>query len=275
MATKYLIKGATAFNAAAWGGSAMAATDIFIIEEPFGTVVTALDQSAIVGGFESLTITQNASGTIGGGSSGSFIADFDNSSDAFVSNRGKVTMYITAGGDGAAINNYDCGTGSVNYLTGGTFLVTTQDGGYLEANESTIMSTSFYQSGGISLVKYQSSNLALFEQTGGVSELRRMPTAASVFAGRCVLDIDDGETMTSTVLNVKGSGTVELKAGAIPTINVGGGVLDLSKARRPIDLSGSTITVSGGRIIENPIVTLPTIVYVGALKQNVGGAVPV
>lgn len=276
MATKYLSKGATAFDAAAWGGSAMAATDDFIVEDMFGTIVGSdLDQSAIVGGFESMLITQNASGTIGGGSAGPFIADFDNSADAYISNRGKVTMYFQAGGDGATCNNYDCGAGSFNYIQGGTIGTVTMDGGYFEANASTIISTAMYQSGGTSRVWYNASDLTLFEQTGGISTIERMPDTASIFAGRCTLDIDDGETMTSKTLNVKGSGTIELVAGVIPTINVGGGVLDLSKARRPIDLSSSTITVSGGRIIENPIVTLPTITYVGGLKQNVGGPTPI
>ena len=89
MATRTLNEGATDFSAASWGGFAMAATDIFIIELPFGLGVplgpTGLDQSGIVGGFESMTITSSASGTIGGGALGSFIADFDNSGDAFFS----------------------------------------------------------------------------------------------------------------------------------------------------------------------------------------------
>ena len=276
MATKYLVKGATAFDAAAWGGSAMAATDDFIIEHSFGTITgAALDQSGIVGGFESMLISTNASGTIGGGSAGPFIADFDNSADAYLSNRGSVTLYYNAGGDGTNCKNFDCGGKSVNYILGGTIEVTTMDGGYFEANSSTALTTGFYQSAGISKIEYKSDQIVLFDMSGGQSTLKRMPTTANISGGRIELDIDDAETMTSTALNVSGNATVELKAGAIPTIVVKGGVLDLSKARRPIDLSGSSITVSGGRIVESPIVTLPTITYVGALKRNIGGPTPI
>lgn len=275
MATKYLSEGATSFNAAAWGGVAMAATDDFIIELPFGTITGSdLDQSAIVGGFESMTIKPGASGTIGGGANGAFIADFDNSADAFVSNRGTVAMYITAGGDSSTINNYDCGPKSTNVFQGGTFTNVTMDGGTLTANGSTII-MNLYLMGGFSEVEYHATNATLIEVTGGTHIFKRMPTTLVVGGNaRVTLDPDDAENFTNKSIEITG-GTLVHRAGAVPTVLAKGGVIDYSNNRRAFTPGATAFTVSGSKIIESPEVSMANVTYVGALKRDVGGFTPV
>lgn len=275
MATRYLSEGATSFNAAAWGGGAMAATDIFIIELPFGTITgSELDQSGIVGGFESMDIKPGSSGTIGGGANGAFIADFDNSADAFVSNRGSVTMYITAGGDGATINNYDCGPKSINVLQGGTFTDVTMDGGTLTANGSTII-TNLYLLGGASTVEYHATDATLIQCSAGTHVIKRMPTTLEVSGtARVTLDPDDAEGFGSKVITITG-GTLIHRAGAVPTVNAKGGTIDYSDNRRTFTPGGTAFVVSGAKIIESPAVPMSNVTYVGALSRNVGGFTPV
>ena len=271
MATKYLSEGATGFAAADWGGVAMAATDDFIIELPFGTIIgSELDQSGIVGGFESMTIKPGASGTIGGGSNGSFIADFDNDANAFVSNRGNVTIYLQAGGDSATINNFDCGPGSVNYLMGGTFALVTMGGGTLTANASTII-TDYWHTGGTSEIMYHATDATEITITGGTLTLRRMPTTLNIQGGRVVFDPDDGEDFGSKTVNVTG-GTLDWRAGAIPTVNADGGNIDFSNNRRAFTPGSTAFNLTGSRIISHPDVPMTNVTPRGAFKTSVGDA---
>lgn len=273
MATKYLIENAASFDAAAWGGSAMAATDDFVVDKSFSRIVTSLDQSAIVGGFESFTIKPGVSGTIGGGSAGAFIADFDNSADAFVSNRGNVALYITAGGDGATVNNFDFGPGSQNYLQGGTFSTITGNGGLLEANGSTILDE-VYLMGGASVVEYHATDASLIQVTGGRHVIKRMPDLLDIGGtAHVTLDPDDAEGFTSKVITITG-GTLVHRAGAVPTVNAKGGTIDYSDNRRAFTPGATAFVVTGSKIIQSSEVSMANVTYAGALKRDIGDFTP-
>jgi hypothetical protein len=273
MATEYLNEGAVTFAAAGWDGSGIADSNDYIVNIPFGPITAGLDQSGLTTGIESMSFMPGSSGIVGGGALGAFIVDADASPDAYVSNRGFVTLNITAGGGSATINNYDCGINSVNNLMGGAFTTITQDGGTLSANASTTFTT-YYQMGGASTVEYNASGGTDINITGGTMILKRMPSTLTIGEGaKVIFDPDTAESFTSTTLTLLG-GTIVWKAGAIPTVNANGGMVDFSDNKAPFTPGATAFNVSGTKIIEHPAVDLSNIANVGALKRNVGGATP-
>lgn len=273
MATEYLAEGAVTFAAAAWSGSGIADSNDYVIEYGFGTIAAGLDQSSLTTGIESMYFKKGSSGTVGGGALGSLLIDADNSADAFVNNYGDVTLYITAGGGSGVINNFACGPGSVNYLTGGTFSTVTHDGGSLTVNASTIVTT-YSQASGNAKIDYHATNATLMEINGGTCELKRLPTTLTINGGTVTLDPDDAEDVSGKTINMAG-GKLIWKAGAIPTVNLNGGVVDFTKARRAFT-PGSTAgkRSSACRIYPHPDVTLTNIIPIGSSKVDIGGATP-
>jgi hypothetical protein len=220
-----------------------------------------------------MTIKPGASGTIGGGSAGAFIADFDSSSDAFVSNRGNVALYITAGGDGATVNNFDFGPGSQNYLQGGTFSTVTGNGGLLEANGSTILGT-VHLMGGASVIEYHATDATLIRVMAGTHVIKRMPTTLEVGGtARVVLDPDDAEGFTGKSIKITG-GYIDWRAGAVPEVEGDAGTIDFSNNRRAFTPGATSFVVTGAKITPSSEVSTTNVTYPGALKRDIGGFTP-
>lgn len=271
MATEYLNEGAVTFEAAGWSGSGIADSNDYIVEYPFGPITAGLDQSSLTTGIESLYFKPGAVGIVGGGSNGPFIVDADASADAYVANYGNVTLYIQAGGGSSTINNFSCGSGSINYLQGGTFTEVSHDGGILTANASTIITT-YYQSAGTSTIEYNATDATTIEVNGGTMELKRLPTTLNINAGRVILDADDAEDTSGKTINVKG-GRLDWRFGAVPTVNLDGGTVDFSNNRRAFTPGSTAGNRSAAcKIITHPDVDTSNITNRGAGKTSIGGA---
>lgn len=278
MAVEFLNEGAVSFAAANWNngaggaGSGIADNNDFVIEYPFGPLTGELDQSALTVGVESIDIRPGAVGVIGG-SAGAFIIDADASVDAFVANYGNVTLYLTAGGGSSTINEFSCGTKSINYLIGGTVTSIVQDGGFLNINASTIVTTAYINKGETSMA-YHATDATLVEVNGGNLTIKRMPTTLTINGGTVTLDPDDSEGFTSKTINMKG-GRLIWRAGAVPTANIDGGVVDFSNNRRAF-APGATAGKysSAATIISHPNVDESNITARGASKTAIGGPTP-
>lgn len=274
MATEYLDEGATTFAASAWSGSGIADSNDYIIEYPFGPITAGLDQSGLTTGIESMYFKPGSVGIVGGGTYGPLEIDADNSADAYIANYGAVTLYLEAGGGSATINNFSCGVNSQNYLMGGTFSSVVQDGGILNANASTVITTA-YVNGGSATIEYNATDATLIQVNGGTAIIRRMPTTLNVLAGRVILDPDDGEGFSSKTLNIYG-GYVDWRAGAVPTVNIDAGVVDLSNNRRAFTPGATAGNYSASaRIIPHPDVDTSNIVARGSSKTPVGGPIQI
>lgn len=274
MATQYLIEGANSFAAAFWSGAGFTSGDDMVIDVPFSTITSNLDQSGLSEGVESLNIKSTASGTIGGGSSGSLKLDADNSADAYVANYGQVTLYLEANGDDNLVNNFSCGPGSTNYLTGGSFGEIVVDGGFLNVNESTTITGDVFINSGIVVLEYNATDAAKVQVNGGTVTLHRVPDELIINGGTVTLDPDDDEDYTSKSIQQNG-GTLYWRAGAIPSSYLDGGVCDFrnnSKGFTP----GATeaLTSSACKIYRHPDVDLSNFSGRGSSKVDVGGATP-
>jgi len=274
MATETLLEGAVTFAAAGWSGSGIADNNDYIINKPFGPIAAGLDQSGLTTGIESLWILPGAAGIIGGGAAGAFTVDADASADAFVANYGSVTLYLTAGGGSGVINNFSCGAGSINYLQGGAVTTIVQDGGTLFVNASTDFDD-LYQGGGNLTVEYFATNADSITIDGGTAFIKRMPTTLTVNGGNVILDPDDAEDVAGKTLNVNG-GKLDWRAGAIPTVALNSGTVNLQNARISFTPGGTAGTYSSGCTIarNDAVVSLANITNIGSGKANVGGATP-
>lgn len=274
MATETLLEGAVTFAPAGWSGSGIADSNDYVVNKPFGPVAAGLDQSSLTIGIESMEFYPGSVGVVGGGAAGPLILDADASADAFVNNYGNVTLYLKAGGGSGVISNFACGSGSINYLQGGSFPTIVLDGGTLFLNASTDFDD-MEQNGGALTVEYLSTNADSAELNAGTSIWKRMPTAMTVSGGRHVIDLDDAEDVAGKSLTVTG-GSVQIVSGSIPTVSFNAGEVDLTKARKAITLGGTAGTFTKAcRIMRNDArVDISALVNTGSSKSSAGGATP-
>jgi hypothetical protein len=90
-----------------------------------------------------------------------------------------------------------------------------------------------------------------------------------------ILDPDDAEDVAGKTLNVNG-GKLDWRAGAIPTVALNSGTVNLQNARISFTPGGTAGTYSSGCTIarNDAVVSLANITNIGSGKANVGGATP-
>ena len=243
-----LNEGATSFAAANWSDATGFADNATLeIDKPFGPVTGGLDQSGLTTGIGSLDIRAGASGIIGGGGA-SLQVDTDTAGGDYIRNRGAVTLYLTGGGSGQ-INNLDLGGAQRTWLTGGTVTDLTMDGGQLNVGEAAVV-TNAYLAGGSGEIGYNSTKMTLLKISGGSWVVRRGVTAMHISGGaRVVYDPDDAVSHTSTAVYVNG-GSLDWRAGAIPTVELKGGQISYAAARESFAPGATAFDVEGGEIYE-------------------------
>lgn len=272
-----LNEGATSLAAANWSDSTgFADNATLVINKPFGNgaaVTAGLDNSGLTEGIDSLDIKKGANGIIGGDGT-SLEVDADSASTDGISNHGNVTLYLQASGDDNKIENFDCGAGSRNFLAGGTFTTTTVQGGYLSANESTVL-TNFDAYGGNGVIEYNSTKITLARIMRGSWIIKRACTSLIIGENATVIfDPDDSATFTSTAITNYG-GRLVWRAGAVPTVTSIGGAIDFSEARDTFTPGGTAFTVGGTTINEGDgSVSLTNVDYVGRMQRSAGSFVP-
>jgi len=273
MPTQTLLEGAVTFAAAGWSGSGFADDNLYLVDVPFGPITAGLDQSGLTTGIESLEFFPGSSGTVGGGSLGALLIDADSSADAFVNNYGHVTLYLSAAGGSGVINRFACGPNSRNYLMAGSFPLVVQDGGMLVINADFDM---LQLNSGSLTVPYFATDADSAQLNGGKSEFSRVPTAVTINGGTHTIDADDAEGLSGKTLNLNG-GYLVLISGAFPTVNLLGGTLDLSKARKVMVLGGAAATYSSAcKVIRNDArVDVSAIIPTGSSRSSVGAATPI
>ena len=275
MATKYLAAGSITFASPAWSGGAIANTDDLVIAEPFGIVAIGLNQSALAG-LESVWIKPTCTaGRIGGGASGSFLVDVDNSTDAFVANQGGVELYIAAAGPSGKIENLDQSGPGSTYITAGTVDDVTISQGRLTANGSAVI-VNLVAVGGSSMIEYNATAITSAEFHGGNHTVRRAVTTLTVSGGATVVyDPDDAATITGTTIVTRGGRLVH-RAGATPTVINRGGTYDLSQARISFTPGGTSWTAIGTRITQSTSVPITNLARVfGSQIVASDGPVPI
>ena len=276
MAETHLIEGVTSLAAGSWeDGIGVVDNGQLVIDKPFGNGVpltSSVDWSALSIGADYLDIKKGATGTLGSGAS-PLQLDADTAAGDGISNHGLVTLYVKGGGSNV-INNFDCGAGSRNFLTGGTFGTTTVQGGLLDANESTVL-TNFDGLGGGGEILFNATPITLCRIMEGNWIIRRPCTSLIIGSrARVVYEPDIAAVHTSTALTMDG-GNLDWRAGAIPTISAVGGTIDFSNAGRSFTPGATSFVVSGTRIIEGDgQVNLTNITYYGRLQRSIGGALP-
>jgi len=281
MAETTLNEGATSLAAANWAdATGVVDNGQLVINKPFGSGVpltSSVDWSALTTGIDYLEIKPGASGTLGSGGSPLKIdadTDFGLTDLDGITNHGKVTLYLEAGGGSSRILNFDCGGGSRNFLVGGTFTTTTVQGGSVDANESTVL-TNLDCYGGSGEIHYNATKPTLVRIMRGNWVIRRACTSLIIGENaRVIYDPDDAASHTSTAVTNYG-GTLDWRAGAIPTVTSIGGTLDFTKARTSF-APGATAFIVGGTVIHEGTgeVDLSNVTYVGRMSRSVGGFTP-
>ena len=276
MAIEYLAEGATTLNASAWSGSGFADNATLVINVPFGNgspLTTDTDQSGLTTGIDYLDIKKGAVGQLGTGAL-PLRVDADSAAGDRITNHGAVTLYLSAAGGSAVINNFDCGAGSRNYLVGsGTFGTVTVQGGELNVNEDAVV-TNLDAYGGAGVIEYNSTKITLCRIMRGTWVIRRACTSLIIGENaRVIYDPDDAASHTSTAITNYG-GTLDWRAGATPTVNSIGGTINFSEARAVFAPGSTAFNVGGTRIIEGAgEVDLSNVTYVGGMQRSIGGAI--
>lgn len=237
MALAYLNENATSAAAANWSDSTGFAdgAELVLGDNSGADVVSDVDQSGLTTGVESFEI--QATFNANAGQAGTpFIFDADNSADAFVRHGGPRRFYYNAGGGSTNCNFlYQIGTGAT-YLEGGTVDDTYVSRGELYANAFTVL-TNFTAYGGRGTIENNATGITSATIKGGQWTIKRDGTYV-IEGGTVTLDIPDTSPTISLTIK-QGARCVVLQANAIATV-YNDGVLDISRAKRPITLGAST-----------------------------------
>ncbi len=236
MALAYLNENATSAAAANWSdATGFADSATLVLGNSNGSdVVSDVDQSGLTTGLESFEI--QATFNANAGQAGTpFIFDADASADAFVRHGGPRRFYYSAAGGSSNCNFlYQTGTGAT-YLEGGTIDNARVRAGELYANASTVITNATIW-GGRGTVENNATGFTDYTQKGGSFTVKRDGTFV-VEGGTLVLDIPDTSPTISLTIK-QGARVVVLQANTIATV-YNDGVLDISRAKRPITLGAS------------------------------------
>jgi len=237
MAIAYLNENATSAAAANWSDSTGFADGAELVLSTSNgiSVINDVDYSSLTTGVESFEIqeTFNADAASAGQP---FVFDADASSDAFVRHRGPRRFYYGAGGGSNNCNNYyQAGNGST-YLEGGTFDNMDVVRGEFYANESTVI-TNMTAWGGRGAIEYNATDITLYYQSRGQFLLKR---GGEIIVGGGTLTLDIPDSSPSIDLTIRRGGRViVLRADVIANCH-NEGMLDMSRAKRPVTLGGTT-----------------------------------
>jgi len=247
MAVAYLNDGATSLAAANWTdatGFANAAT--LIIDKGSATSFTNVDQSALGTGIDYLYIRRGFSGALQDAAGAPLKVDADGGSvNAIVYGAGGGLARIQAGGGSTLITNIENSGAGALYLVGGTFTNAFLASGTTDINGSSVV-TNLYVTGGTNTVAYNATALTIFEQTAGVTTLKRGVATGRMNGGTLILDFDDAGTGTGTFGSTAfewNGGTIILKNGNISNFTWRGGSLDLSMLRRDVTIGGTSFVI--------------------------------
>ena len=237
MALSYLNENATSAAAANWSDSTGFADNAeLVLSVSNGIAVTSdVDHSSLTTGVESFEI-QPAFNADAGQAGTPFQFDADYSADAFVKHGGPRRFYYSATGGSSNCNfYYHVGTGQT-YLEGGTIDNTYVTRGEFYANASTVL-TNMQVFGGRGTIDNNATGFTAYTQKGGSWTVKRDGTFI-VERGTLILDIPDASPTVSLTVE-QGARVIVLQANAIATVN-NDGIIDLTRAKRPITLGAST-----------------------------------
>lgn len=222
--SKVLNFGANSFASPNWaGGTALVLDDDAVINQPFGLVSAGLDNTGIAH-VDTFKIKPGATQGQIGGSAGSLLL---NVSEVF-SNYGRgITAYISG-----TIGNLDNGPGGTTYLTGGTATNAVITGGVFNVAGAAVV-TNFAAVAGSGTIENNATAITSCVITGGNWTIKRVCTLLIV-GGNATVTYEppaDG-TFIGTSLITYG-GRLNWLAGAVPTVENKGGIVDFTDARVP------------------------------------------
>lgn len=244
MALAYLNENATSAAAANWSDTTGFADEAeLVLSVSSGIAVTSdVDHSSLTSGIHSFEI-QPAFNADAGQAGTPFEFDADDNSpgetdqaNAFVKHGGPRRFYYAASGGNNLCNNYfHVGTGQ-SYIEGGTLSTVYVTRGEFYANASTVL-TNMQVFGGRGTIDNNATGFTAYTQKGGSWTVKRDGTFI-VERGTLILDIPDASPTVSLTVE-QGARVIVLQANAIATVN-NDGIIDLTRAKRPITLGAST-----------------------------------
>lgn len=227
----YLNEGAVSLAGANWGdGTGFANTANLTISSGSQTITTALDQSSLTAGIDTLTILPGFTGRIGGSGYGSLKVDADESTtNRIIYNAGGGSLYLQASGDNSIISNFWMSSLGSAYLTGGTFSNVVLGQGSLSVDSTTVLTDPIFD-GGAAVVQAGTAATSLTVR-GGSHVWKRGATTINVY-GRGRLNIDCAGTAITTLNILSSEAEVVLtSSGTITTVNNWGRLLASGIAR--------------------------------------------
>jgi len=262
MAIAYLNEGAVSLAAANWSdatGFANLAT--LVIASGSQTITTALDQSGLSGGIDTLDIGPQFTGRIGSPSTGPLKVDADEggSTHRVTYNAGGGVLYLQAAGDNNLISNFWKSSPGAAYLMGGTFTNVILGEGPLSVNGSTVV-TNAYLKGGNSTIEAGTAFTSL-SVYAGTHYTKRDCATINVYGGTLIYDVPT--TATTTTITVYSGATLRLlSSDAIATLNLEG-YADFSQAKVGITIATANLGPLY-KINESANVTITTRAAAGA-----------
>lgn len=266
MALIYLNNGATSLAAANWSDATGLVEDsTAVISEGSQSIVSALDQSAVTNGIDTLDILPGFTGRIGSSSAGPLKLRATNGTKNRVTYRaGGGVLYLQAAGSGGnTITTFWKSSPAAAYLLGGAFTNIVLGQGPLDISESTT-GTTLELKGGSAIVRYNSNVYTTVNVHSGSHILMRGATTLNVYSGNVTIDASTGAFATINVLNPLS--TVRfLSSGTVTAINVNGRV-DFSGLRRETTFTDTSYGPLYS-IVDSPafVVRTNAITYTGAL----------
>ena len=220
MAIAYLNEGSVSLAAANWSdstGFANAAT--LVISSGSQTITTALDQSALSAGIDTIDILPGFTGRIGGPGFGSLKVDADEggATHRIIYNAGGGSLYLQAGGDNTLISNFWMSSLGSCYLTGGTFTNVVLGQGSLSVDATTVLTDPIFD-GGTAIVQAGTAATSVTVR-GGAHVWKRGATTINVHGrGRLTIDCAGVAITTINILSPDAE-VILLSSGTITTVN--------------------------------------------------------
>lgn len=270
MAIAYLNEGAVSLAAANWSdATGFANNATLVIASGSQTITTALDQSGLSGGIDTLDIGPQFTGRIGSPSTGPLKVDADEggSTHRITYNAGGGVLYLQAAGDNNLISNFWKSSPGAAYLMGGTFTNVILGEGPLSVNGSTTVDNAYLKGGNSTFEA--GTGFKVLNVYSGTHLIKRNFIASgsggsetlNIYGGTVVLDTTT--TGNLTTVNVFKDGTLRLlSSDAIATLNLEG-YADFSQAKVAITISTANLGPLY-KINESANVTISTRAAAGA-----------
>ena len=264
MAIAYL-NSTTSFAAAGWSdATGFVNTADLVVNNRGINIQTALDQSALTEGIDSLDIEKTATGSIGG--AGASLILEANTGLARVTNNAPVSLYL-ASKTGVATTLFACGGSSENHLTGGAFTTVSVASGLCNIKAATTVTT-FYALGGSGVIEANANPIVTAYIIGGswiikrgVTTLFIDPRASVTFEGN-----EDGAGYALATVHLRNQGTLSIISGSVTTLNKYAGTLDTSRQNRALTITNLN-NYTGTSQAVNALTTVTTETFIGGLNK--------